>query len=70
MKKLYSDLLYMLSCSVNDITPEKDIVQDIDLEQLYHLSQFHSVRGLVCIALENVGIENKSFDQSYYPNGN
>lgn len=65
MNTLYKDLIYLLSCAVNGITPDTAKVQAMDLERLYRLAKFHTVRGAVCIALKRAGIEDKQFDQAY-----
>ena len=65
MNAIYTDLIYLLSCAMNGITPDTARVQAIDLEKLYKLAKFHSVRGAVCIVLKRVGIEDKQFDQAY-----
>ena len=51
MNTLYKDLIYLLSCAVNGITPDTAKVQAMDLERLYRLAKFHTVRsgcGLHC----------------------
>ena len=58
-------LIYMLSCAVNGIVPDTARVQAMDLEKLYRLAKFHSVRGAVCIALKRAGVQDKQFDQAY-----
>lgn len=65
MKGVYSDLIYLLSCAVNGITPDKARVQAMDLETLYKLAKFYTVRGAVCIALKRAGVQDKQFDQAY-----
>ena len=65
MSAIYTDLIYLLSCAVNGITPDKGRVQAMNFEKLYKLAKFHSVRGAVCIALKRAGIEDKKFDQAY-----
>lgn len=65
MNDIYKDLIYLLSCAVNDITPDSSKVQTMDLEKLYRLAKFHTVRAAVCIALKRTGVENKQFDQAY-----
>ncbi|HOO08053.1 MAG TPA: nucleotidyltransferase family protein [Ruminococcus sp.] len=65
MKVLYKDLIYLLSCAVNGITPDTAKVQAMDLERLYRLAKFHTVRGAVCIALKRAGVQDKHFDQAY-----
>lgn len=65
MNTLYKDLIYLLSCAVNGITPDNARVQAMDLEKLYRFAKFHSVRGAVCISLKRAGVQDKQFDQAY-----
>lgn len=65
MNTLYKDLIYLLSCAVNGITPDTAKVQAMDLEKLYRLAKFHTVRAVVCIALKRAGVQDKQFDQAY-----
>ena len=65
MNTLYKDLIYLLSCAVNGITPDTARVQAMDLERLNRLAKFHTVRGAVCIALKRAGVQDKQFDQAY-----
>lgn len=46
--------LYLLNCAVNERTPE-ELPKDIDFEELYHLSRFHSVAAMVSCALDAGG---------------
>ena len=65
MNALYTDLIYLLSCAVNGITPDTARVRAMDLENLYRFAKFHSVRGAVCIALKRAGVQDRQFDQAY-----
>ena len=65
MNAVYTDLIYLLSCAVNGITPDTSRVQAMNLEQLYQFAKFHSVRGAVCIALKRAGVQDQRFDQAY-----
>lgn len=65
MKEAYKNLIYLLSCAVNGITPDADKVQAMDLEQIYKSAKFHTVRAAVCIALERAGVQNQAFHQAY-----
>ena len=65
MNGIYKDLIYLLSCAVNGITPDTARVQDMDLEKLYRLAKFHSVRAAVRISLSRAGAQVKQFDQAY-----
>ena len=65
MNVIYQDLIYLLSCAVNGITPDTAKVQAMDLERLYRLAKFHTVRAAVYIALKRAGVQDKQFDQAY-----
>ena len=65
MNGINKDLIYLLYCAVNGITPDTAKVQAMDLERLYRLAKFHTVRGAVCIALKRAGVQDKQFDQAY-----
>ncbi len=65
MNVLYKDLIYLLYCAVNGITPDTAKVQAMDLERIYRLAKFHTVRAAVCIALKRAGVQDKQFDQAY-----
>ncbi len=65
MNVVYKDLVYLLFCAVNDITPDTARVQAIDLDKLYQCAKLHTLRASICIVLERAGIENKDFHQAY-----
>lgn len=65
MNDTQKNLIYLLSCAVNSVTPDKERVQAMELEQLYGLAKFHSVRAAVCLAIERADIQNEHFHQAY-----
>lgn len=65
MNNIYKELIYLLYCAVNDITPDTARVQAMDLEQLYRLAKLHSMRAAVNISLSRAGIADKAFHQAY-----
>lgn len=64
MNDVQKDLIYLLSCAVNGLAPDKERVQAMDLGQLYQLAKFHTVSAAVCIALERAGVEEEQFIQA------
>lgn len=44
-------LLYLLNCAVNERVPE-ELPEELDFEELYKLSRFHSVSAMVSYALD------------------
>lgn len=65
MNEIQKDLIYLLYCGVNGVTPESARVQSMDLETLYQLAAFHTVRAAVCVALKSADVEDNAFDQAY-----
>ena len=65
MNKSAKDLIYLLSCAVNGITPDKASVQAMDPEQLYQLAKAHSLRAAVYIALRSADAKDVNFQQAY-----
>ena len=65
MNDICKDLIYLLACAVNAITPDTERCKAMDLEKLYKLAQRHSVSSAVCIALEHAGIQDKQFHEAY-----
>ena len=65
MNKSAKDLINLLSCAVNGITPDKASVQAMDLEQLYQLAKAHSLRAAVYIALRSADAKDVNFQQAY-----
>ena len=65
MTQTQQDLIYLLSCAVNEIEPDKEKVTAMDLERLYKFSDWHTLRAVVHIALRSAGVNNKSFQDAY-----
>ncbi|MBR6967877.1 MAG: nucleotidyltransferase family protein [Ruminococcus sp.] len=59
MTTVQKELIYLLSCAVNGLTPDTEKLQAVDLEKVYGLAKSHTVRAAVCIALERAGIKNE-----------
>ncbi len=65
MNKTATDLIYLLSCAVNGITPDTTKVREMDFEQIYRLTKAHTLRAAVFIALRSAGVNDHSFQQAY-----
>lgn len=65
MNKTAKDLIYLLTCAVNSITPDTEKVKAMDLEQLYRLAKAHTLRAAVFIALRSAGVQDSNFHQAY-----
>lgn len=65
MKQIYYDLIYLITCSVNNIIPDRERIEKINLDELYELSKYHSVGATINKALEDAGIKDKRFIERY-----
>lgn len=65
MNRTVKDLIFLLSCSVNGVVPDKDRLREMDMDKLYKFSGLHSLRACTYTALKSAGAENNSFSQAY-----
>lgn len=63
MDRTFFDLIYLCRCTVNKIQPDINKVHEMDMQQLYRLSKFHTLTALTAFALESCGMENNEFKQ-------
>ena len=59
-KQVY-DFFYLLSCGLNNKSPDKERLSEIDLEEIYKISESHSVEPVITYALETVGLADKKW---------
>jgi hypothetical protein len=52
LNKTSYDVIYLAACALHGITPEAGKVEQMDLQLLYPVSQFHAMTAIVCMALE------------------
>lgn len=50
------DMVYLVTCSLHGIVPERSWVEQMDLPALYHMAKNHSLTAIVCMALESADI--------------
>lgn len=62
--KEIDQLIYLLSCAVNETKPDAKYVENMDLDDVYHLALFHSVVSLTAFALEELITLPRKFDQA------
>lgn len=55
------DLIYLLSCAINDEKPDPERVAGMDLDELYTLATRHMLAATVAPALKEAGIQDKRF---------
>ena len=56
MNKTQYDMIYLAACGVDGVIPEKEFINEVDIEKLYHLSRAHFVDALVGTALKQAGV--------------
>ncbi len=61
MKKTGYDMLYLVACALNGITPENERLKQMNLQKLFQMCQFHSLTATVDVALESAGIKDRQF---------
>ena len=57
MKQAAYDLCYLAACAVNGIPPEKEKIEEMNLENLHQMSRMHSLTALTAMALSSAGVE-------------
>ena len=62
--KTARDLIYLVSCAINEEKPNTDICKEMDLEAVYSLAQFHSLTSAAAFALEKATELPRAFDQA------
>lgn len=63
-RKIIYELLYLVSCAVEDKTPEKQRIENLDMEKLYKAADDHMLTALAGYALEKCGIRDAAFVRS------
>lgn len=62
--RIAKDLIYLVSCAVNEETPEKERVENMDLAEVYRLSVMHMLTAAAAYALEKVMPLPHVYDQA------
>lgn len=62
--KEIDDLIYLLSCAVNETKPDAERVDKMNLDTVYRLAKFHTVVSLTAFALGEVIELPKAIEQA------
>ena len=62
--RIARDVIYLVSCAVNEETPDKERVMNMDLAEVFRLSQEHLLTAAAAFALEQVAALPHAFDQA------
>lgn len=54
-----SDVIYLVSCAVNNVIPDRSRVEQMDLDEVYTLAEHHMLKAAVAFALDSAGIKDK-----------
>jgi len=52
-------VIYLAACAVNEAIPDKELISDIDSEEVINFAKRHRISCCVAIALESAGIKTK-----------
>ena len=55
MKKAGYDMLYLVSCALNNQKPDLGKIKECDLQKLLTMAKRHSLVAIVAVALESLG---------------
>ena len=58
------DMIYLVSCAVNEETPDRERVGNLDLREIYRVAHEHMLSVAVAYALEKVMPQPRAFDQA------
>ncbi len=60
-----NDLIYLVSCAINEKTPDAKRIADMDLEALYKLASKHYLAAVVATALKAAGVNDEKFAAAF-----
>ena len=63
-RKNMDEVIYLVSCAVNGVTPDKERVKKINLPGLYQAADKHMITSIIAFALESAGIYDPAFTQA------
>ena len=53
-------VIYLCTCSINGIVPEKRKIEEMNLEEVYQFASFHMLSAMVAMALESAGFKDRN----------
>lgn len=56
MEQTLYDMLYLVICGINEIKPQRKMIENIDKEKLYKACRLHFLEALAGTAMKNAGI--------------
>ncbi|MBQ6441284.1 MAG: nucleotidyltransferase family protein [Lachnospiraceae bacterium] len=63
-RKTAEDVIYLISCSMNGVSPDHDTVKDMDFAMLYKVADFHLLTAITAMALESADVHDPTFTQA------
>lgn len=61
MNKVYSDLIYLIGCTLKGEIPSKEKIEEMDLEKLFNVAKYHTLTSITAQGLEKAGAKNENF---------
>lgn len=62
--RIAGDLIYLVTCAVNEEAPDIEVIKGMDLSEVYRLSQEHMLTAAAAFALEKAITLPHAFDQA------
>ena len=59
-RRIFNAVIYLISCKLNGIKPEKEIISHVDVADIYSASLKNSLNALITSALEDAGFSSKN----------
>ena len=53
-------VIYLCTCSINGIVPEKGKIEGMNLQEVYQFASFHMLSAMVAMALESAGFKDRN----------
>lgn len=62
--QVVSDMNYLIYCIINGKAPDKEKVNNMNLDDLFKVANKHMLSSITAMALEKAGVQNYGFTQA------
>lgn len=59
IERTAKELIYILSCGIDQTEPDKERVDQMDLDVVFELASKHMLKSAVAVSLESAGVKNE-----------
>lgn len=57
-------VIYLAKCAVNEMIPDKEIVESLNLDDIYHEASRHMIAAIVGMSLVSAGVATHALRQA------